>query len=124
MSDSPQAPPAPTLLLDEAGPLFAWLVSLERSTWGELYALPWEGITLGSNPMNDIVLHDPLASPMHARIRVLEIDGQPRCQIQDLASTYGTWVNGVRIVRHNLADNDFITFGDSHFCFKQLTPGS
>ncbi len=123
MSEHPQFT-APTTLLLEDEPLLAWLVSLNDATWGQLIPIPWEGLTLGAGPMNDLRLSDPLASPMHARIQVVFEQDQPRCQLQDLASTYGSFVNDVRIVRHHLADNDVIRLGQSQFCYKQLYSNS
>ena len=124
MSDISPEVSALTLVLDESEPLFAWLVSLDPPSRGALVAVPWEGLTFGAAPSNDIILSDSTVSPIHARIHIIDDNGQPCCQLQDMASSYGSFVDGVRIVRHNLADNDLIKLGQTRFCFKQLPSGS
>lgn len=127
MSEQPSVPgeplsptDTPTVILEDKDTLFAWLVSLERASWGHLYPIPWTGISLGRTPENDIVVHDDTTSPIHARILITYDAGRPRCHIQDLASTYGTYVNGERIIRQSLSDNDHLTIGQTDFLFKQL----
>ena len=117
-SFSPTA--TPTVILEDKDTLFAWLISLEPASWGYLYPIQWTGITLGRMSGNDIVVHDDTTSPIHARILVTYEAGRPLCHVQDLASTYGTYVNGERIVRRSLSDNDHITIGQTNFLFKQL----
>ena len=50
--------------------------------------------TIGSDPACDIVITDAEISPRHAELRKLA-DG--RLEIEDLDSTSGTWVGGVRL---------------------------
>lgn len=110
----------PTLILEDKDTLFAWLVSLEPASWGHLYPLHWRGLTLGRASGNDIVLNDDTISPIHARIFITYEADRPQCHLQDLASTYGTYVNGERIIRHILLDNDQVTIGHTNLLFKQL----
>lgn len=69
-------------------------------------------LTIGRIPDADIVLDDPLASRMHARISVLA-DG---CiAAEDLHSSNGVYVNGVRLARNSqrLRDGDRLLIGTS-----------
>ncbi len=62
---------------------------------------------IGRHSGNDLVLRDGRASRHHAQIFVE--DGQ--YHIEDLHSTYGTWINGERAERAALRDGDRIEFG-------------
>jgi hypothetical protein len=76
---------------------------------GQTFILDQDHITLGRDPGNDIVIGDPQVSRQHARIK---------CQdeltvIEDLGSTNGTFVNGMRLTGpHTLANSDVIGLGD------------
>jgi ABC transport system ATP-binding/permease protein len=60
--------------------------------------LPWaSAATIGRDPTNDIVIDDPLVSRYHARVH--GDDGGWR--LQDVGSTNGTFVGGVRV--HDIA---------------------
>lgn len=63
--------------------------------------------TIGRRPYNDVVLEHPTASGEHA---VVQVDGA-HVFIEDLGSTNGTYVNGVRVQRHQLVSNDVIEIG-------------
>lgn len=62
----------------------------------------------------DIVVDDEKVSRKHASI-VIAREGQ--YLVQDLASRNGTFVNGVRLTRRNLAHNDLIRVGNTTFRF-------
>jgi hypothetical protein len=62
----------------------------------------------------DIVVEDEKVSRKHASI-VIAREGQ--YHVQDLASKNGTFVNGVRLTRRNLAHNDLIRVGNTTFRF-------
>ena len=63
--------------------------------------------TIGRRPYNDVVLEHPTASGEHAVVQV-ESGG---VFIEDLGSTNGTYVNGVRIQRQAISSNDIIEIG-------------
>lgn len=79
-----------------------------------LLALDWGGaqreLILGRNPSCDVVLSDPGVSRCHARLFFR--DGS--WVLQDLASTNGTMVNGVRVGRCELRPGDHLVLGDQH----------
>ena len=60
---------------------------------GHVYPLLAPTITIGRDPMSDIVLNDPEVSRYHAQL-VETADGY---QLQDMGSTNGTYVAGKRI---------------------------
>jgi hypothetical protein len=73
-------------------------------------------LTLGRAPGNDIRLDDPFASAFHARIRVQ----QHGLVLEDLDTTNGTRVNGVRIngpVR--VEPGDIIDVGSTSFIVEE-----
>jgi len=77
---------------------------------GQTFLLDQESLMLGRDPGSEIVISDPQVSRQHARIR---------CQgnltmIEDIGSTNGTFVNGMRLTNpHTLADGDEISLGDA-----------
>jgi hypothetical protein len=79
-----------------------------------LLALDWGGaqreLILGRNPSCDVFLSDPGVSRCHARLFFR--DGS--WVLQDLASTNGTTVNGVRVGRCELRPGDHLVLGDQH----------
>ena len=78
--------------LHDAGERGGWrLVVLGRCVTA--HPLPPGGaITLGRDPGCEIVIGDPEVSPLHARLAC------DRPAIEDLGSSAGTWVRGVRLV--------------------------
>lgn len=77
---------------------------------GQPFPLDKDVLTLGRAPGNDIVINDPQVSRQHARItRQGEL-----MVIEDLGSTNGTFVNGMRLRGpHTLASGDVIGLGDA-----------
>lgn len=63
--------------------------------------------SIGRQPGNALVIRDNRVSRTHARI-VVE---NARYYVEDLKSSHGVHVNGVRITRHELQDSDRIDFG-------------
>ncbi len=109
-----------TLLLPDESPTFSWLVALNGPHRGKLYRIKRKGVTIGRETDNDIILEDETVSRHHARLLVEPGIGNPQIYIQDIASVNGTFVNGERIVRQLLQDEDHIAIGDAVFSFKHL----
>ena len=109
-----------TLILPDEPPTLSWLVALNGPARGKLYRIKQSGLTIGRESDNDIVLNDETVSRYHARLLVEPGIGNPQIYIQDLASVNGTLVNGERIVRRLLQDEDRIAIGNALFAFKQL----
>jgi len=77
---------------------------------GQTFILDQDLFTLGRDPGNDIVINDPQVSRQHARITR---QGEMMV-IEDLGSTNGTFVNGMRLTGpHTLANGDVISLGDA-----------
>lgn len=68
-------------------------------------------LAVGRAEDNDLVLAEPEVSRHHAR---LERDGAGWL-VFDLKSTNGTWVNGDRILRAEIAEGDELAFGPVRF---------
>ena len=60
---------------------------------GETFILETYSLTIGRDPVSDVVLNDPEVSRQHARFTQTETG----YQVQDLGSTNGTFVNGQRL---------------------------
>ncbi len=77
---------------------------------------------LGRAGDNDLVLRDTRISRRHARI----VHEAGDYFLEDLDSSYGVFLNGVRITRQKLADSDGIEFGgeDSYSLIFYLEPGT
>lgn len=73
-------------------------------------------LSLGRAPGNDIRLEDPFASAFHARIR-LQRRG---ALVEDMGTTNGTRVNGVRITTPVRAEpGDIIDVGSTSFAVEE-----
>lgn len=81
------------------------------------FPLPAEGtVLIGRATEADLQLNDADTSRRHAKI-VCRPDG---CRLHDLASTNGTWVNGLRIEEHELQAGDRVEIGDSLIAFCRV----
>ncbi|HEY53550.1 MAG TPA: FHA domain-containing protein [Caldilineae bacterium] len=109
-----------TLQIPKEKPCFAWLVALNGPRRGRLYALRADGASVGRSSENDIIIDDEATSRHHARLYADDDLARPRFFVQDLASANGTFVNGERISRQALSDEDRIVFGETLFAFKQF----
>jgi pSer/pThr/pTyr-binding forkhead associated (FHA) protein len=75
-------------------------------------------ITIGSAPLNHIVIDNPAVSEQHAILaRVAD-----SYRLKDLDSTNGTQVNGVSITDAELKDGDKIQFGSVVAVFCEMLP--
>ncbi len=80
------------------------------------YEITQKGLSIGRSVKNDILLDDPSASQMHARIETKELkDGSLIYFVVDLQSTNCTYVNQKPVSEHLLTDQDEIEIGLSHF---------
>ncbi len=110
----------PTLQLPKEEPCLAWLITLQGPRRGRLFPLRSDGVSIGRSLENDIPVDDEATSRHHARIFADDGSVHPHFFVQDLASANGTFVNGERISRHALHDEDRIVFGATIFAFKQF----
>ncbi len=99
-----------------AEPVFAYLIVKSGAKAGANFPLKKSTIKLGRDAGNDINLDDKKASREHAKLKLQ--DGA--YTIYDLASSNGTFVNGVKIQTQNLSDSDEIQIGDSVLVFKKV----
>ena len=77
---------------------------------GQTFILDQASTALGRDPGTDIVISDPQVSRQHARI---DRRGDLTV-IEDMGSTNGTFVNGVRLTSpHTLVNGDVINLGDT-----------
>jgi len=90
-------------------------ISLHSADGKEIGRYPLDGsLVLGRSPDCDIRLHDILASREHCGI---ERDGDGWV-LTDLNSRNGTTINGKRITRHQLNDNETLVIGRTRIIFR------
>lgn len=85
-----------------------YLTVLAGGSAGRVYELSEGEVLIGRDFRCTIVLEDDSISRRHAMIRV-RADGS--VEIEDLGSTNGTMVNGIRVPRADLGDGDRILIG-------------
>ncbi|MDB5036889.1 MAG: hypothetical protein JWQ35_417 [Bacteriovoracaceae bacterium] len=71
------------------------------------YEIRSDGLTVGNHSGNDICIESPSVSQFHARIDFID----NHYTLSDLASTNGTFLNGVRIVKALIPDGGKIQIG-------------
>ena len=77
---------------------------------GQTFNLDRDALTIGRDPSNGIAINEPQISRQHARIT----RQGGLMVIEDLGSTNGTFVNGMRLTGpHTLANGDAIGLGNS-----------
>jgi hypothetical protein len=95
--------------------LLGWLVPVQGTQRGELFAL-LPTTTIGTARACTICLADPFVSGRH-----LEIKAESGVWVaRDNGSTNGSYINGRRIDRHELVDNDILQLGGAVVKFKSL----
>jgi pSer/pThr/pTyr-binding forkhead associated (FHA) protein len=78
------------------------------------YLLSDDEITLGGDPTNDIVLADPLASPLHAKL----VRFGSGYKIEDQDSAEGTWVGDASIRQAILSSGQPVHIGGTELLYK------
>lgn len=76
-----------------------------------------DNVTIGRHPNSVICLHDPMVSKHHACIKY--IGGH--YIYEDLSSSNGSFLNGIRVTRHPFSDGDVITLGKVDLIFYALS---
>ena len=114
-ADTPRAqatgkPPAP-----EPEAELPRLIATRGPLAQQTFTIPSQGLSIGRNTDNDIVLADELMVSRHHAIVVHE---QDQCVLYDRDSANGTWVNEQRAFRHVLAPGDRIQIWNSQFAFS------
>ncbi len=90
-------------------------IIIEAKGKSEAFSLKEPVTTLGRIEDNDIVLEDPSVSRKHARITREE----KGFFLEDLGSGNGTFVNGSKITKEQINDNDSCKVGAVSFTFKE-----
>ncbi|MCA9868334.1 MAG: FHA domain-containing protein [Anaerolineales bacterium] len=121
--------PQMTEVLEPKGPrLIAMLVGLEGAPGiaGHVFRLSTvAATTLGRDYECDIVIDEPAVSRQHAKVKLDEVEkGRLQFFIQDLATENGTVVNGQKVIKHYLNENDRITLGRATLIFKIIDPSA
>lgn len=73
---------------------------------------------IGRNPANDLVINDRAAEDFHA---VISLNEDNLMFIEDLASRYGTIVNGDRVAKTQLFPGDIVQIGFSRIDWETVT---
>jgi two-component system, cell cycle response regulator len=105
------------LLTPKLGPGKACLVMIRGRSVGQVLELSRLPAVVGRAPEAELPLDDVAVSRTHARIGA----GPDGFAIEDLDSTNGVFVNGVRVARHVLLDGDRIQVGSTtvlKFCLQ------
>jgi pSer/pThr/pTyr-binding forkhead associated (FHA) protein len=100
---------------DERGRVGGRLEILNGGFEGMTYDLSTDEVVIGRNPTTDITLLDEGISREHALI-LFDEDG-PGYVVEDLQSTNGTKVNGMRVRSASLVEGDEIQIGQTIFRF-------
>ncbi|MCS7201202.1 MAG: FHA domain-containing protein [Dictyoglomus sp.] len=107
-----------TIMLDSAvAPIYwAYLIIKHGLERGKDFKIQKEETKIGRDEGNDIIFSHPTVSRFHAKI----IREGENYYIEDLNSANGTFVNGIKIQRELLHDNDILQFGDIVCIFKKI----
>ena len=89
------------------------LLAISSSLAGTVRELTDSQISVGRDEANQLCLIDPMVSRKHCAIR--QVDGQ--CELIDLDSRSGTFVNGMPVRRKLLDHGDTIRIGRAEFVF-------
>ncbi len=89
---------------------------------GQVFPLELDVLTLGRDPIADIVLEDPEVSRHHAKLTQIEAG----YQLQDMGSTNGTFVDGQRLAgeAQDLKPGQVVMLGSNVTLVYQAAPAS
>lgn len=82
---------------------------------GQKVSVDKQAVTIGRMPGSSVVIDDPKVSRQHAQVYT----DQDLVILTDLGSTNGTYVNGVRVSRTELKNQDEIVIGAAHIVFVE-----
>lgn len=97
-----------------AGKSLIFRTGLEPELKIEKVDLDKERISIGRDAGNDVVINHPTVSSKHAEI----VKQEGKVFLVDLGSTNGTFVNGMKVKRHQLQELDRIVIGPSELHFS------
>ncbi len=97
-----------------AGKSLIFRSGLEPQLKMENIDLSKDHLIIGRDPTCDVVISHPIVSKKHAEI--IRQNGKP--VIIDLGSVNGTYVNGIRVKRHELQELDRVVIGPSELHFE------
>lgn len=110
-----------TQIWRQAPKVMAWLVFTGEAHYGALHRLSTDPTGLGRDSHNDLILDGAEISRQHAKIKYEKSESdREQFFIYDLASTSGTLVNGVPVLKEALFDGDKIEIGHVCLVFKQI----
>ncbi len=96
-----------------SGKSLIFRTGLEPELKIEKVDLTKDRITIGRDAANDVVIRHPVVSKQHAEI----VKQNGKVFVIDLGSTNGTFVNGIKVKRHQLQELDRIVIGSSELRF-------
>ncbi|MBZ5516028.1 MAG: FHA domain-containing protein, partial [Acidobacteriia bacterium] len=102
-----------------AGKSLIFRSGLEPQLKVEKVNLTKDRLTIGRDATSDVVINHPIVSKRHAEI----VKQNGKFILVDLGSTNGTFVNGIKVKRHQLTELDRIVIGPSelHFSGESLS---
>ncbi len=98
------------------------LIRMEGAEAGRSFELGDQGVSIGRDRGNDIVVDDSCVSRRHARVTVTRVAGaESRAFIEDLHSQNGTYLGGQRVQYGELRAGDLVHLGERvGFSFQRL----
>ena len=91
----------------------AYLVVLAGVSAGEMFKLQLDKTVIGRGPRCAVRLNDEGVSREHCQLVRETKEGGDKIVLEDLGSTNGTFCNGIRVDRRELADGDKIMVGST-----------
>jgi hypothetical protein len=91
-----------------------WLVGIGGEVASKTYHIGSRTVTLGRGVGNYVQITDNAASPVHCRLNPTPAG----CQVTDLNSENGTFVNDEQITNHVLHEGDELRVGEARFLYR------